>query len=92
MELMDGKNESISDTSHFAELCIGYSIRVPKESVDAVDLESIPLNDNSGDVWVSMNIYHHLHCLVSHISYLSHKKPLLQPEGLNTTSSRRSRL
>jgi hypothetical protein len=33
--------------------------------MDALDLESIPLNDNSGDVWVSMNVYHHLHCLHS---------------------------
>jgi hypothetical protein len=33
--------------------------------MDALDLESIPLNDNSGDVWVSMNVYHHLHCLDS---------------------------
>lgn len=30
-----------------------------------MNLESIPLNDGSGDVWVSMNVYHHLHCLDS---------------------------
>ena len=38
---------------------------MPIGSVQALGLESIPLNDNSGDAWVSMNIYHHLHCLVS---------------------------
>lgn len=43
----------------------GYSIRVPSTSLDVLDLESIPLNDESGDVWVSMNVYHHLHCLDS---------------------------
>lgn len=43
----------------------GYSIRVPSTSLDALKLESIPLNDDSGDVWVSMNVYHHLHCLDS---------------------------
>jgi hypothetical protein len=38
---------------------------VPATSLDALNLASIPLNDNSGDVWVSMNVYHHLHCLDS---------------------------
>ena len=33
--------------------------------MDALSLESIPLNDDSGDVWVSMNVFHHLHCLDS---------------------------
>lgn len=60
---MDG--ELPSRTTFSLTNNIGYSIRVPKTSVDAVGLESIPLNDGSGDVWVSMNIYHHLHCLVS---------------------------
>lgn len=46
-------------------LYLGYSIRVPSTSLDALDLESIALNDGSGDVWVSMNVYHHLHCLDS---------------------------
>ena len=45
----------------------GYAIRVPAGSVETLGLESIPLNDGSGDVWVSMNIYHHLHCLVGYL-------------------------
>ncbi|CAI6332874.1 unnamed protein product [Periconia digitata] len=52
-------------TARWMELMNGYSIRVPSSSLDALNLESIPLNDESGDVWVSMNVYHHLHCLDS---------------------------
>ncbi|PVH93817.1 hypothetical protein DM02DRAFT_732877 [Periconia macrospinosa] len=52
-------------TKKWMDLMNGYSIRVPSTSLDALNLESIPLNDDSGDVWVSMNIYHHLHCLDS---------------------------
>ncbi|KAH7070241.1 hypothetical protein FB567DRAFT_216958 [Paraphoma chrysanthemicola] len=52
-------------TARWMELMNGYSIRVPSKTLEALDLQSIPLNDESGDVWVSMNIYHHLHCLDS---------------------------
>lgn len=52
-------------TALWMDLMDGYSIRVPSSSLDALNLQSIPLNDNSGDVWVSMNVYHHLHCLDS---------------------------
>lgn len=52
-------------TALWMEMMQGYSIRVPSTSLSALNLESIPLNDNSGDAWVSMNIYHHLHCLDS---------------------------
>lgn len=53
-------HDSIDNETH-----AGYSIRVPSTSLDALNLESIPLNDGTGDVWVSMNVYHHLHCLDS---------------------------
>ncbi|OAK97880.1 hypothetical protein IQ06DRAFT_38198 [Phaeosphaeriaceae sp. SRC1lsM3a] len=52
-------------TAKWMELMDGYSIRVPSTSLDTLNLKSIPLNDDSGDVWVSMNVYHHLHCLDS---------------------------
>lgn len=52
-------------TALWMEMMQGYSIRVPSTSLDALDLHSIPLNDDSGDAWVSMNVYHHLHCLDS---------------------------
>ncbi|KAF1970900.1 hypothetical protein BU23DRAFT_201499 [Bimuria novae-zelandiae CBS 107.79] len=52
-------------TARWMDLMNGYSIRVPSTSLDALNIESIPLNDDSGDVWVSMNVYHHLHCLDS---------------------------
>jgi len=52
-------------TAKWMSLMDGYSISVPSSSLTALNLDSIPLNDNSGDVWVSMNVYHHLHCLDS---------------------------
>jgi len=64
MQLMDGGHKQTFPRT-ITKFEAGYAIRVPAGSVEAVGLESIPLNDESGDVWVSMNIYHHLHCLVS---------------------------
>lgn len=52
-------------TAAWMTLMDGYSIRVPSTTLAPVHLQSIPLNDGSDDVWVSLNVYHHLHCLDS---------------------------
>jgi hypothetical protein len=43
----------------------GYNIRAPRSSMTQDSVPFIPVDDGSGDVWVSFGVYHHLHCLVN---------------------------
>ncbi|ETN38308.1 uncharacterized protein HMPREF1541_06339 [Cyphellophora europaea CBS 101466] len=49
----------------WAALLKGYNLRVPSSSLSQEHAPSIPLSDGSGNVWVSLGMYHHLHCLDS---------------------------
>jgi len=43
----------------------GYNIRVHRSQLSPGHAPSIELADGSGDVWTSLSVYHHLHCLDS---------------------------
>lgn len=44
--------------------CLGYNIRVPNIAI-APGASTVHVSDGSGDAWVSLSMFHHLHCLVS---------------------------
>lgn len=41
------------------------NIRVTKEELDRMNRTSVQLNDGSGDYLAAIDVFHHLHCLVS---------------------------
>jgi hypothetical protein len=43
----------------------GYNLRVPTDELPSDQSPSIHLTDGSDDAWVSLGVYHHLHCLDS---------------------------
>ena len=43
------------------------SMRVSRETLIKLNRSSIQLADGSGDSWGSLEVFHHLHCLVSAI-------------------------
>lgn len=43
----------------------GYNLRVPVEDLPRGQASSILLADGTNDAWVSLSVYHHLHCLDS---------------------------
>jgi hypothetical protein len=47
---------------------IDNNIRVTKAELDRMNRTSIQLADGSGDYLAALDVYHHLHCLVSALS------------------------
>jgi hypothetical protein len=43
----------------------GYNLRVPVDDLPSDQPPSVLLADGSNDAWVSLSVYHHLHCLDS---------------------------
>lgn len=43
----------------------GYNMRISQETLQRLNRSSIALSDGSGDHWGSLEVFHHLHCLVS---------------------------
>jgi hypothetical protein len=72
---LQGKGSFPEGENHFesefrlTDLLKGYNIRVPESSLKEGRGESIHLADESGDVWGSLSVYHHLHCLVRYTNF-----------------------
>lgn len=43
---------------------LGNNIRIAKDELVRLNRSSIQLADESGDSWGTLEVYHHLHCLV----------------------------